>query len=66
MEESTERTIILYNPKKSFSFRVTVTEERKKVFEELMQSKGFAYNQISEHKQLALTINLDSYLREKK
>lgn len=61
-----DKVIMITNPKKSFSYRVTVIEEREALFEKLMNSNGFKFTRIGEGKQLAFTIDIDKLLRSEK
>ena len=61
-----ETIILLTNPKISKIYRVTVFEEREELFKKLMESNGFRFTQIGEHKQAAISISLERMIRHDK
>lgn len=64
--DTTERVIILLNPKTHYTYRVTVTEDKEESFKKLMESNGYKFTKTSEYKQQSIVINLDKEIRNNK
>lgn len=65
-EDTTERIILLSNPKTQSTYRVTIDESQEDKFIAMCQANNFHMTKTGEHKQLFLTINLDKIIRSDK